>query len=175
MVGSVALLTVAVGAAGWWGTHPGQTFSSAYGMETTRPPGQTSWTSLVHPRNEDEATDGLLVTGLTPRVVKDTAESTVEYVICVLDPDVLEDEGVGGFIFGGSDRDIDHYCTSTRPAIGSTLHLGADPLEELLVGITPSRPGRTVVADHEIAYRDGWQRGHATITVAATVTTQDRR
>jgi hypothetical protein len=171
--GSLALLLAALGAAGWWMTHPDQEFPAGYGMGSSRDPGRTFWTSLVH--SQTAGADELVITGLTPRVRNDTTAATVEYLICVLDTDVLEDEGVGGFMFGGRDRDVDHYCSSTRPAVGATLHLRADPPEEVIVGITPAREGRSVIADHQIAYRVGWQRGHDTIHVSTRVASPQRR
>jgi hypothetical protein len=170
---SLAVVTAAGGAAGWWSTHPSQSFPGGYGMGSSRDPGQTFWTSLVHSRTE--GAEEVVITGLVPRVEKDTSGAEVDYLICVLDTEVLADERIGGFMFGGRDRDVDHYCSSTRPAVGSTLHLRADPPEELIVGITPTRPGRSVVADHRIDFRVGWQRGHATIDVSTTIRSPQQR
>lgn len=172
-VGSLALLLGSVGGAGWWVTHPDQEFPGGYGLGSSRDPGQTFWTSLVH--SQTAGADELVITGLTPRVRKDTAAASVEYLVCVLDADVLQTEGTGGFMFGGRDRDVDHYCSSTRPAIGATLHLRADPPEEVIVGITPAQDGRSVIADHRIDYRVGWQRGHDTIHVSTRVVSPQRR
>jgi hypothetical protein len=163
----MAAVAVALGAAGWWSAHPPQIVAGGYGFESSRDPGQTFWTSLVH--SQSDGAEEVVITGLAPRIRKDTSGAGVEYLICVLDTEVLADEGVGGFMFGGRDRDVDHYCSRTRPAIGSTLHLRADPPEEIIVGITPTRHGRIVIADHRIAYTVGWQRGHATINVSTKV------
>jgi hypothetical protein len=35
----------------------------------------------------------------------------------------------------------------------------------LLVGVTPTRPGRTVIQSHRIEFREGWQKGSADIQV----------
>lgn len=163
----MAVIAAAIGAAGWWSTHPAQVVLGGYGMDSSRDPGQTFWTSLIHSRTA--GVEEMVITGLTPRVQNDSSGAAVEYLICVLDTEVLADERVGGFMFGGRDRDIDHYCSKTRPAIGSTLHLRADPPEEVLVGITPTKQGRSVIADHQITYKVGWQRGHATIRVSTKI------
>lgn len=161
-------LVVLGGAAGtlvWWATHPAEVFSGGYGMGSSRDPGKTFWTPLAHSRDADVSAD-VVITGLSPRVRKDTADASVDYLICVLDTDYLAAEGIGAFIMGGEDADLDRYCTSTRPAVGSTFHLGASPPEEVLVGVTPGREGRSVIADHRVDYRIGWQRGHDTINVS---------
>lgn len=164
---SMAALSAGIGAAGWWSIHPPQILAGGYGFESSRDPGQTVWTSLVH--SQTDGAEELFIDGLTPRVQKDTSGAAVEYLICVLDTGVLADEGVGGFMVGGRDRDVDHYCSRTRPAIGSTVHLRADPPEEIIVGITPTQQGRSVIADHRIAYKVGWQRGHTSINVSTNI------
>jgi hypothetical protein len=170
---SIATLAAAMGATAWWSTHPPQILAGGYGFESSRDPGQTVWTSLI--RSQTDGPKEVLIAGLTPRVQKDTSGAGVEYLICVLDTKVLADEGVGGFMFGGRDRDVDHYCTRTRPAIGSTLHLRANPPEEIIVGITPTQQGRSVIADHRIDYTVGWQRGHATINVSTNIMAPQQR
>jgi hypothetical protein len=45
------------------------------------------------------------------------------------------------------------------------MRLGTDPGHELLVGVTPTRPGRTVIQSHRIQFREGWQKGSDDIHV----------
>jgi len=94
----------------------------------------------------------------------------VEYVICDLDPVALEEDRVGGFGYGLPTRWVKRYCASTRPAEGADLVLRTDQRQELLVGITGTRPGRTVITGHDVSYRVGWQRGSSEIAVSTRLT-----
>jgi hypothetical protein len=138
-------------------------FESGYGMAMTRDVGFTVWTTLVH--SEERGGSPITFTGLEPVFKKDGAEVTVEYIVCDLDPAALEEDRVGGFGYGLPTRYVERYCASTRPAEGADLIPGTDVRQELLVGITSTQPGRTVITGHHVSYRAGWQRGSSVIDV----------
>ena len=49
--------------------------------------------------------------------------------------------------------------------VGADLTRSAGVRQELLVGITPTRRGRTVITGHRVTYREGWRRGSSDIHV----------
>ena len=163
LAGLAVAVVVSVGAVAWVWRHPDQSFSGSYGMEVRRPVGHTVWTTLVH--SGEPGADKISISSLEPHFETDGAEATVEYVICELDPEVLDRDGVGGFGYGLRDRDVERYCTRTRPAVGATFALRSQPPEELLVGVTPTRDGRTVITGHRMTFGVGWQRGTAELDV----------
>jgi hypothetical protein len=166
--GVALLLVVATGAAVWTWRHPDVSFEYGYGMTMTRDVGFTVWTTLG---DSDRPGDSpITFTDLEPRFRQDGAGVQVEYLICDLDPVALEEHGVGGFGYGGPTRWVERYCASTRPADGGDLVLRTDTRQELLVGITATRPGRTVITGHHVTYRVGWQRGSSEIAVSTRLT-----
>ena len=162
------LLVLATGAVVWTWRHPDVSFEYGYGMTMTRDVGFTVWTTLA---DSDRPGDSpITFTDLEPRFRQDGAAVRVEYLICDLDPVVLEGDRVSGFGYGGPTRWVKRYCASTRPAEGGDLVLRSDTRQELLVGITATRPGRTVITGHHVGYRVGWQRGSSEIAVSTRLT-----
>lgn len=134
-------------------------------MELDRRVGESVWTSLTSPTTPGARL--VTIRGIEPHLAVDDAAVEVEYLVCVLDPEVLARDG--SFIMGGVTADVDRYCTSTRPAVGSTLHLRSQPREQLIVGITPTRPGRSVVLGHRLSFGVGWQLGTDELEVETRV------
>lgn len=167
VIGVAIALVVGVGGLAWSWRHPDVSFESSYGIGSDRRVGETVWTTLAD--SSEPGSSPVLFTDLEPIFENDGAAVTVEYLICELDPVALEEEGVGGFGYGGRTRDLKRYCASTRPAIGADFTRPSSSRRELLVGITPTRPGDTVISGHHVAYRVGWQRGSSDIHVEVDV------
>jgi hypothetical protein len=165
--GVVAAVVVGLAVIHWQWRHPEPVFDGGYGIAAPRPVGASVWTSLG-PFSGDEGSV-VEIRGLQPTLGRDEAAVRVEYLVCELDPDRLERLGVGGFGYGMPERAVDRSCVTTRPAIGASIELGADPPHELIVGVTPTRPGRSVVTGHEAAYRVGWQVGREDVAVTVRV------
>ena len=162
------LAVVLAGAATVWvWRHPDRSFDNGYGVKLKRAVGKTLWTPLEE--GHFAAPGKIVIESIEPRIGRDGAAVVVEYAICDLDPATLADEGVGGSPFGGWDRDLGRYCTRLVPAEGASMRLGTDPGRELLVGVTPTRPGRTVIRSHRIEFSEGWQKGSDDIHVAVVL------
>jgi hypothetical protein len=161
----LAVLVLSVGfavvATAWWWRHPSRTFDSGYGIAMKKPVGATSWTPL-EPGGKAQPGE-IVITSIKPQMSTDGAAAVVKYVICDLDPATLTAEGVSGFGYGAPDKELTRYCTRVVPAEGASMRLGTTPAEELLVGVTPTQPGRTVIRSHRIEFTEGWQRGSANI------------
>jgi hypothetical protein len=153
----VLAVVLAVAATVWVWRHPDRSFDNNYGVGAKRAVGETMWTPLEDGRTS--APGEILIESIEPRMKSDGAAVVVEYAICDLDPALLAAEKVGGSPIGGRDRDLDRYCTRVVPADGASMRLGTDPGRELLVGVTPTRPGRTVIQSHRIQFKEGWQTG----------------
>lgn len=167
-IGVVFALVLAAGTVAWKWRHPDVSFEYGYGMAMTRDVGSAVWTTLAD--SDEPGGSPVTFTSLEPIFEQDGAEATVEYIICELDPTALEEDRVGGFGYGLATRYVERYCASTRPAEGADLILGTDIRQELLVGITSTQPGRTVIAGHHVSYRVGWQRGSSVIDVTTELT-----
>jgi hypothetical protein len=163
----VLAVVLVVTATVWVWRHPDRTFDSGYGVGARRAVGKTLWTPLEEGRAA--APGEIYIESIEPRMKSDGAAVVVEYAICDLDPATLAAEGVGASPYGGRDRDLDRYCTRVVPAEGASMRLGTDPGRELLVGVTPTRPGRTVIQSHRIEFREGWQKGSADVHVGVVV------
>ena len=169
LAGGVALvLVLAAGAVAWTWRHPDVSFDYGYGMGYAADVGSTAWTTLAD--SDEPGGSAISFTSIEPRFRQDGAAVEVEYLICELDRVALEEDGVTGFGYGGPTRMVKRYCASTRPAEGGDLVLRSDTRQQLLVGITPTRPGRTVITGHDVTYRVGWQRGSGLIHVFTRVT-----
>jgi hypothetical protein len=168
IVAAAVVIAVVGGVLAWDWRHLDQKFPAGYGIGVRRPVGDTVWTSLIPP--DHEGVDRVTITDLEPAVRTDGARVEVEYLLCELDEDYLAAQKVGGFGYGGHDPDVDRYCSSTKPALGATFELRADPPQEVIVGITATRPGRTFITGHKIHFEDGWRVGEDEIGVETRLT-----
>ena len=159
----VLVLAAAGGALAWEWRHAEADFSYGYGIKPVIKVDQRVWTTLAD--SESQASDVITFSDLEPIFETDGTKATVEYLVCELDPVVLEKEGVGGFGYGMRDVYVDQVCADTWPAVGADLTRSPGVRQELLVGITPTRRGRTVITGHHVTYREGWRRGSSDIHV----------
>jgi hypothetical protein len=164
----VFALVLAASIAGWKWRHPDVSFEYGYGASMTRTVGATAWTTLAD--SDEPGGSPITFTELEPILKQDGAEVTVEYLICELDPAALAEDRVSGFGYGLPTRYVERYCMSTAPAEGADLILRTGVRQELLVGITATQPGRTVISGHHVDYRVGWQRGRSDIDVTTQLT-----
>lgn len=162
-IGAVFALVLAASITGWKWRHPDVWFEYGYGMSMTRDVGSTVWTTLAD--SDEPGGSPVTFTHLEPIFKQDGAEAAVEYLICELDPVELKEDRVSGFGYGLPTRYVERYCLSTSPAETGDLILRTDVRQELLVGITSTQPGRTVISGHRVDYRVGWQRGRSDIHV----------
>ena len=167
-IAALVVVALAAGATAWLWRHPSQSFDGGYGLRLDGQVGESVWTSLTSPTTP--GAEQVSIRGLEPHIVVDEAAVEIEYLICVLDPGVLERDGA--FIMGGDSAHVDHYCASTRPAVGSTLRLRSEPREQLIVGITPTRPGRSVIRGHRLSFGVGWQVGADELEVETRIVTR---
>lgn len=151
----------------WVLRAPDRAFEAGYGIGVKRSIGLRIWTVLEHGAT---ATPGTIdIDSIEPYITRDGAAVKVDYAICHLDPDVLAAEGVAGSGYGMLDRHARRYCTYLVPAEGASMRLGTKPGQELLVGITTTRAGRSIVRSHRIEFSEGWRHGTADIHVEVDI------
>ena len=84
--------------------------------------------------------------------VTNTAEAELSYFVCTIDTAV---DAIGS----GSQADVDDVCSTLAPADGATLSLGIRSREQLLLKVTPTKPGVVRLHGLDITYAHGWQHG----------------
>lgn len=154
----------------WVMRPPDRTFEAGYGIEVKRAPGHRIWTVLEH--GQSAAPGTIDIDSIEPNVTTDGAAMKVDYAVCHLDPTVLAANGVSGSGYGMSDRHVHRYCTRLVPAEGASMRLGIKPGQELLVGVTTTQPGRSVIRSHRIEFSEGWRQGTAEIHASVDIKTR---
>lgn len=165
----VALLVAAVAVGlGWVLSAPTHEFRAGYGMELERSTGTRIWAVLEHSQNQEPGV--LSIHNIEPELTRDGAGVKVEYVVCHHDPGAMQ-AGTTSVGYGMRDSHVLRVCDRLVPAAGASFELGAVPGQELLVGVTTTRPGRSVVRSHRIEFSQGWRHGsdviHVEVIVAA--------
>lgn len=160
-----ALVTVVAATAwlGWWLRHPAPLDWGGYGIgKDDTEVGDPIWTSLSERASRPDQRRVLTIDAVEPVILRDGGVQ-VDYFVCTLDLSVTDEEGVGGFGYGLSDRWAQRVCADLRPAEGTTMDLVAEPAQQLLVRVTPTGGGRTVITGHDLTFREGWQTGSETV------------
>lgn len=152
----------------WFMRGPDRAFEAGYGIELERAMGHRIWTVLEH--GQTAAPGTIDIDSINPNVTRDGAAVQVNYAVCQLDAQVLAAEGVSGSGYGMRDHHVRRYCTRLVPAEGATMRLGTKPGQELLVGVTTTQPGRSVIRSHRIEFHEGWRRGAAEIHASVDIT-----
>ncbi len=151
----VAALVVAAGGLGWWLRHPGELGWGGYGFGTARAPGEALWASVSDPALSDGDRRVITIDEIEP-VALEGQRARVDYFVCRLDPDELGPRTSFGT---GSGDDVRQACRELRPARGATIDLVSDPRQQVLVRVTPARPGVVRISAHRVEFREGWQSG----------------
>ncbi len=166
VVGVVAVASVAgLGWAGWERDHPTAFVDNgaSVGMDPL-PAGKTLYFGVTWPGNPDH---DVVLESAHPRVTTDSAASDVEVVACVAG-------GLEGTPIGTAfDSHLDRYCSKVLPIWPDEpdVRLSSARHDQLLIRVTPRRPGRVEIAGVDVVYRDGWQQGHQKVTARVGATT----
>jgi hypothetical protein len=156
-----------IAATTWVLRAPDRTFEVGYGIELKRAIGHRIWTVLEH--GQTAAPGTIDIDSIEPNFTIDGAAVKVDYAVCLLDPEVLAADGVSGSGYGMPDRHVRRYCTRLVPAEGASMRLGTRPGQELLVGVTTTQPGRSVIQSHRIEFSEGWRQGTAEIHASVDI------
>lgn len=161
IVGAVVLVLVlvGVGTVGWWLRHPDPALTgggSTFSMDGISV-GDTVWSSVTFPSTNPGEDRVLRIDAVEPRVRRDGTAARIDYFVCTFDAAYGELHGVGAFGYGGDTREAERACTSLVPAVGATLDLSGDPVQQLVVSVTPTLPGVLAIPKHLVTWSVGWQ------------------
>lgn len=161
--GAMIVLVLVVAVVLWMMRPSTREVRDNYGMAMERPVGTQVWFPLISP--DPQGAQEVTITSLSPQLKQDGAAVEVEYLVCEHDEEALARQDVDGVGVGFPRRNLERLCARTWPAVGDTFSWSAEPSQELMVGVTTTRPGRSVIRSHELTFREGWRRGTATIDV----------
>ena len=101
---------------------------------------------------------------LSPRLVRDTAGGTFAFELCTLK---VSNTSMG--MAAGGLGVLDPYCTSMRPAVGADFTVGGGERQQIVMVVTPARPGIIRVAGLDLTYTAGWQKGTEHVGIGTTL------
>jgi hypothetical protein len=128
--------------------------AGGWGMKDVQQPGDSPL--YVGMSTQPRSARGTVRIGSAQAVVeKDTGDAVIDFYVCTVDPQ----SGVGA-IGAVHEREVHKECSRLVPAKGATLRLGHRPREQLVMAVQLRRPGVVHVRAADVAYADGWQRGH---------------
>ncbi|GAB3855031.1 hypothetical protein GCM10028801_10100 [Nocardioides maradonensis] len=153
LVGGVAWL-------GWAWRHP-HAFRDESGFSEFLNRARVGRTTYVGLAGAEVVSMRVTLTSAAPRVVTNTADATIEVLVCVLR------HGQTGGGVGLQGERMTHRMCDLGPASGAELLPGGFPSRELVVAITPHRPGRVRIDGIDVRYDAGWRRGSQHIGIVA--------
>lgn len=152
---STALILGGLTWAWQWRTHPETFPGDGNEMRTTlEGPRRSLYFGVTYPYpGEGEA---ISIESVSPRTVLNTAEATFGFYVCTLDLD-----GTGYSALGATGpREFARVCPTPVPVIdGTELDVGAEPPQQLVMGVTVHRPGVVRTRGVDLTYSRGWQHG----------------
>lgn len=151
LIGVGLLLLAVLVLIGWTWRHP--TAFEDYGGwgvgNTDWRAGKTAYVAMTFPSDADSG--WVRIHGADPDGLADSTGAQVAYFVCTPEPGPT-----GGAIGFASDSDFPQQCGGLVSATGATLSLAK---QQLIVAITPTRPGVLVLHGIDVHYTDGWQNG----------------
>ncbi len=161
----VALAVVGLVAWGaWWTRHP-TLFHDSYAD------GQSAHVQAQRPVLVGmlySATSGRVssvhIDKLSPRLVRDTAGGTFTFELCT-----LKSSNTSMGMAAGGLGVLRPYCTTMAPAVGADFTVGGGERQQIVMVVTPARPGIIRVAGLDLTYTAGWQKGTEHVGIGTTL------
>jgi hypothetical protein len=143
-VEAIALLAAVVVLAGaYWWSHP-NVLDHGSGLSGDLEVGQAQYFSVAdHLSGYDET---IRVLRVKPHIVRDETAAYYEFLTCVLKD---ADRGLGA----GDARDVSAFCASTKPTTGAAFGLQDGTRSQILMEVTPTKPGRLELEGVDVRYR----------------------
>jgi hypothetical protein len=116
------------------------------------PVGEPIFVGVTHePR---DVRGSIEIHGAEPEVVRDSAGVRVDYLLCTINP-----SGNAGSVGAVIESDIDQECSSLTSIQGRAMELNADPRQQVVMSVTPTKPGTVEIEGTELSFSFGWRRG----------------
>ena len=169
---ALAASALAVVAGGWWLTHP-KVFLESSTFEATMnlPTGDVHAVAFAVIDPSVESHDTVTFRHVEPVVVRNDAGARLELRICRLDPDRPD-----GSVVGSIDvATLSEFCKQLDPVDGARFDRAWDarPQSQVILTITPTRPGVVKIQGLNVSYRQGIRFGNQTTGPDLTVTSTE--
>lgn len=169
LVVTIAAISVVAGFswAGWERGHPSAFANNGSEQRFDKLPVEKSiYVGVNWPGNPSR---DVAIETARPMVARDTANSSIEVVICV------PREGADP-LGSALDEHVDDSCADLVPirAGGSEVRLVGQRKDQVLIKVTTYRQGEVAVNGVELVYRDGWRRGRQEVVSGFSAMTPAR-
>ncbi|WP_345718288.1 hypothetical protein [Angustibacter luteus] len=168
----LATAVMLIVAAAWWTTHPKAFLDSPNYEAAAALPTEGMHAiafAVIDPGVGRHGT--VTFRQITANVVQNDAGAGVHLSVCRLDPERLD-----GSVIGAIDvADLSDYCRTLEPVRGATFDLDAASARQsqIVLTITPTRPGVVKVNGVRVSYRQGLRFGEQTTGPHLTVTSNE--
>lgn len=116
------------------------------------PVGEPIYVGITHePR---DVRGSIEIHGAAPDIVRDSAGVRVDYLLCTINP-----SGNAGSVGAVTASEITQECSSLTSAQGRAMDLNADPRQQVVMSVTPTKPGTVEIEGTELSFSFGWRRG----------------
>ncbi|WP_076261366.1 hypothetical protein [Intrasporangium flavum] len=156
VAGWVAAL-VAAGVVGWWWSHPTALAGNGFDMGMRHwTVGKTFYAAVTSPRPGEQTGLRIHSASATATVgeIEQPGATTIAFYVCTHAPA----SDVQAMLMAGP-TEIGQQCSSLVPAEGAAMSLGERPSQQLVMAVTPHRPGHVAIRDVTVTYSHRWQRG----------------
>ncbi|WP_395695018.1 hypothetical protein [Nocardioides sp.] len=168
VVAAVVVVALLVGVAllGWSWRHPTAFDDSGAGFEVGDGGGRVGRTTYIGMTFPGAGEGTVHLDAATPVVVSGGASATTGVLVCTMS---------GGSAVGlAHGREVEQYCSPLEAAAGADLSLGPEPRQQLMLAVTPTRPGERIKVDGvDVTYTDGWRHGTQRVPGTFTVWVSD--
>lgn len=154
----VALLFVACWVAGWVWRHP-QAFEPAggWGMAGISPVGVPTYVGMSYDRDGEHGV--ATIHDARAHVLLNSAGARIDFFVCRVDGS----SGVGAIGSVRGEKEIQRECLSLEPVDEARVRLGRAPMDQIVMAVTLTTPGRVAIDSAEVRYSRGWQTGTQSI------------
>ena len=148
----VVALVASLAVVAWQWRHP-HAFRDAggWGVIGHDTVGQHMYVGMSYDRDGEHET--ATIHHVTADVAVNSSAARIKFYVCRVDPA----QRVGAI--GSLNGSVRRYCLSLVPVHEAKLGLGRHPMDQIIMGLFPTRPGRVTVRNVEVTYSRGWQTG----------------
>lgn len=145
--------------------HP-EAFAEAGGWGFRGPGrvGEAKYVGMSYDRRGEHGT--VTIHEVSPDLVENTSAARFRFFVCRVGG--VKTIGAIGIV---GEEGIANSCLSLEPAGGAELRLGRSPMDQIVMAVTPMKPGRVRIRSLHVTYSRGWQSGTQTIGGRITLRT----
>jgi hypothetical protein len=133
--------------------HP-QAFAEAggWGVRVLGTLGEPMYVGMSYDRHGEQGT--VTIHEVSANLAENSSAAQIRFFVC----------RVGGTRTIGAigvvhQAEMNSSCLSWEPARGTELRLGRTPMDQIVMAVKPTRPGRVTVRSLRVTYSQGWKTG----------------